>query len=114
VKLAFPNLPIFARAYDRIHAYRLLHLGVREIAIETSGSAIVLGTEVLKALGISEARAHQNAQAFQRGNENSIRELAKRFHEEDRESFIKASAQSSQQLEAMFASDPTQIGNTGV
>ncbi len=112
MKVAYPGLPIFSRAYDRLHAYRLLHLGVKEVAIETSGSALVLGTEVLKLLGMSSAQAERNAAIFQERNNNSVRELAKRFHEVDRETFIQASAQSSAQLEALFASDPAQIGQS--
>ncbi len=113
VKQAFPSLPIFSRAYDRIHAYRLLHLGVQEIAIETSGSALALGTEVLKKLGFPALRAFRNAQVFRKNNDRSIRDLARRFHEVDRETFIQASQQASQQLEAIFETDPAQLGRDG-
>ena len=109
----YPKLPIFSRAYDRIHAYRLLHLGVHEIAIETSGSALSLGVELLKTLGVSAERAFQNSLVFKKNNDHSIRELAKRFHEDDRETYIQAARQSIQQLESLFESDPTQIGKTG-
>ena len=110
VKVAFPSVPIFTRAFDRIHAYRLVHLGVKALAIETSGSALALGKEVLKTLGFSTARAERNTQVFQKQNDRSIRELAKHFHDDDRETFIQASAQASRQLEALFESDPEQIG----
>lgn len=106
VRRAYPNLPIFARAYDRIHAYRLLPMGVKEIAIETSGSSIALAMEVLKTLGFPEVQAQQKAVLFKQMNDHSIRELSKQFHEIDQEAFIQASRQMTEQLEAMFKADP--------
>lgn len=104
-----PTLPIFSRVYDRVHAYRMIHLGITEVAIETSGSALTLGMEVLKSLGMREDRAQAKAQLFQVNNQRSIRMLAKRFHEDDRETFIQASRQLSEQLEALLQSDPEQL-----
>jgi monovalent cation:proton antiporter-2 (CPA2) family protein len=105
----YPTLPIYARAFDRIHAYRLLQLGVQEIAIETSGSAVVLGTDVLQELGISKERAESKAKLFAFNNRRSIRDLAKRYHEDDMETFIQASKQMSEQLEAILKSDPEEL-----
>lgn len=79
----YPNLPLFSRVFDRVHAYRMLELGVTEISIETSGSALTLGVEVLKALGVRTERAEAKAQLFQVNNQRSIRDLAKRFHQEE-------------------------------
>jgi Kef-type K+ transport system membrane component KefB len=105
----YPKLPIFSRAYDRVHAYRLLHLGVNEIAIETSGSAMLLGIEVLKVLGVSAERSIQLGQLFYRNNQNSIHTLSKRYHLDDQETFIQASRQLAEQLEAMLKTDPEQL-----
>lgn len=109
VRKSYPKLPIFARAYDRLHAYKLLHLGVTEVSIETSGSALMLGTELLKTLGTRPERAEAKAQLFQVNNQRSIRDLAKRFQEDDRETFIQASKQMSEQLEALLRSDPEEL-----
>ena len=105
----YPELPIFSRAYDRIHAYKLLELGVKEIVIETSGSAVALGTDVLMALGMQRERAMSKGQLFDVNNRRSIRHLAKQFKEKDLEAFIQASKVSSDQLEAMFQSDPDEL-----
>jgi monovalent cation:proton antiporter-2 (CPA2) family protein len=109
VRRAYPDLPIFSRAYDRIHAYRLLHVGVKEIAIETSGSALALGAEVLRALGMPSSEVSRKADLFRRNNDRSIRELSQRFHEVDRETFIQATRQMSEQLEALLRSDPESL-----
>jgi CPA2 family monovalent cation:H+ antiporter-2 len=109
IRPMYPNLPIFSRAYDRLHAYRLLHLGVTEIAIETSGSALTLGMEILQKMGMSEDRAYAKARLFNVNNNRSIRDLAKQFHEVDQEAFIQASRQMSEQLEAMLRTDPDEL-----
>jgi monovalent cation:proton antiporter-2 (CPA2) family protein len=106
-----PDLPIFARVYDRVQAYKLLHMGVKEIAVETSGSAIVLAIEVLRAMGLDQAQAERRGHWFQTQNNQSIRDLAARFHTEDRESFIQASRQATEQLETMMKADPDKIIN---
>ena len=105
IRYQYPDLPIFARVYDRVHAYRVLHLGVTEVAIETSGSALALGTEVLKVLGMNPELAEAKSRMFYSTNQKSIRDLATRFLEEDRETFMKASKQASEQLEAVLGTD---------
>lgn len=109
IRPMYPKLKIFARVYDRLHAYRLLHLGVTEVSIETSGSALTLGMELLQSFGISEDRAFGKGRLFYINNNRSIRHLAKQFHEVDQEAFIQASRQSSEQLEAMLRSDPEEL-----
>lgn len=107
VRHNYPHLKIFSRAYDRIHAYKLLHLGVNQIAIETSGSALALGQEVMTALGMPAPLVFRKAQIFRKKNDQSIIALSKRYHEMDRENFIQASREMAQQLEAMLKSDAT-------
>lgn len=109
VRHAYPKMPIYSRAYDRIHAYKLLHLGVTEVAVETSGSALALGTEVIKQLGVRAESAEAKARLFQVNNQRSIRDLSKRFHLEDTETFIQSARQMSEQLDAMLRSDPTEL-----
>jgi monovalent cation:proton antiporter-2 (CPA2) family protein len=109
IRQRYPKLPIFARVFDRIHAYRMLHLGATEVAIETSGSALTLGTEVLKALGMRPDRAESKSRLFEVNNQRSIRDLSKRFQEDDTETFLQASRQMSEQLEALFRSDPEEL-----
>ncbi len=109
IRPLYPNLPIYTRAYDRIHAYRLLHLGVTEVMIETSGSAVFLGIEVLKKLGVRPEVAQSKAEIFHINNQRSIRDLAKRYHQDDRETFIQASKEMSEQLEALLRSDPKEM-----
>lgn len=57
VREAYPDLPIYARAYDRGHALELLSLGVHEVMRETLHSSMQLGRSVLVGLGVSEDEA---------------------------------------------------------
>jgi monovalent cation:proton antiporter-2 (CPA2) family protein len=63
-RMQFPELKILARAYDRTHAYELIHAGADFISRETFNSALVTGEEALKLLGQSEARASRLSTRF--------------------------------------------------
>ena len=54
VKMHFPNLKVLVRAYDRTHAYELIHAGADFIVRETFGSALAMGEEALKLLGANQ------------------------------------------------------------
>ena len=110
IRPMYPKLPIFCRAYDRIHAYRLIQHGVTEVTIETSGSAVIMGIDVLEVFGMKRERAFALAQLFNRNNQHSIHELAKKYHDDvDQETMIQATKQLSEQLEAIFKSDPKEL-----
>jgi len=57
VREAYPDLPIYARAYDRGHALELLKIGATEAVRETFHSSIEMGRQVLLELGIPEDEA---------------------------------------------------------
>lgn len=57
VKQNFPDLPIYVRARNRQHVYRLLDLGVEHISRETFLSALDLTKDVLIGLGESHSSA---------------------------------------------------------
>lgn len=51
IRNQWPDLPIIARAYDRMHWMALRKAGVEQVVRETYESAVTLGREALKALG---------------------------------------------------------------
>ena len=57
VREAYPDLPIYARAYDRGHALELLKLGATDVMRETLLSSIELGRLILVGLGVPEDEA---------------------------------------------------------
>jgi voltage-gated potassium channel Kch len=69
VKSQYPNLPIYARARNRIHAHRLMDLGVKAVHRETFVSALELSGDVLRGLGQSERDVRQALTMFRRLDE---------------------------------------------
>ncbi len=61
----FPRARIYARAYDRVHAYELMDLGIDGFERETFRSALALAAKVLVGLGYSAHGAQRVAKAFE-------------------------------------------------
>lgn len=64
VREHFPHVPIFARARNRLHVYRLMDLGVEAIRRETFLAALDLSREVLGGLGFSGAEVERTVTTF--------------------------------------------------
>jgi glutathione-regulated potassium-efflux system protein KefB len=60
----FPDVPVYARARNRQHVYRLLDLGVTKLRRETFLSSIELTRDLLAGLGIDEAEARRILDTF--------------------------------------------------
>jgi glutathione-regulated potassium-efflux system ancillary protein KefC len=75
-QMQFPGLKILARAYDRTHAYELIHAGVDFIARETFGSALAMGEEALKLLGHTEERARRLTASFDKHDTEGMHKLS--------------------------------------
>ena len=76
VQKHYPNLPIFARARSRRHAYELLDAGVDRVYRETLDSSIRMGSDVLEEIGFGAYQAVRAARVFRRQDEVYLRELA--------------------------------------
>ncbi|MDX2416034.1 MAG: monovalent cation:proton antiporter-2 (CPA2) family protein [Xanthomonadales bacterium] len=76
VKMQFPGLKILIRAFDRTHAYELIHAGADFIARETFGSALAMGEEALRLLGHSDERAKRLAARFDRHDTEGMYKLS--------------------------------------
>ena len=79
VRATYPDLPIYARARNRNHAYRLTDLGVRVIRRETFLSALDLTREVLRGLGLPEAEVERTVSTFRKHDERRLSEDYKHF-----------------------------------
>ena len=75
-RMQFPNLKILARAYDRTHAYELIHAGADFLSRETFGSALAMGEEALQLLGLSEGRAKRMAASFDKHDTEGMYKLS--------------------------------------
>jgi monovalent cation:proton antiporter-2 (CPA2) family protein len=99
----YPHLKILARATDRRHAYELIRHGVSVIRRETFGSALEMGVDALKMLGVRSHRAHRAAQTFRRYDEEALHDMAS--VEGDDAVVLARSRQLAQDLEQLLQSD---------
>ena len=83
-RAAFPNLTIFARAFDRRHAYELMKTPGVAVERETLESAINFARRALLKLGLSERRAARAAGLFREQDLAIFTQLAPIAGEEDR------------------------------
>jgi voltage-gated potassium channel Kch len=111
VRHEFPRVKIFARAFDRVHAYKLLNAGVTSVAIETGGSAVDLGVEVLQALGFAPFRAHRQGGFFHKRNRQTIVDMAPRFGKTEQEAWVREVRQRTETLEDLMRSEGDRHGS---
>ncbi|MBS0244480.1 MAG: glutathione-regulated potassium-efflux system protein KefB, partial [Proteobacteria bacterium] len=64
VRHHFPDVPVYARARNRQHVYRLMEQGVLQMRRETFLSAIELTRDLLTGLGIPEVEARRMTETF--------------------------------------------------
>jgi monovalent cation:proton antiporter-2 (CPA2) family protein len=74
-RMHFPELKILARAYDRRHAYELMKAGAECITRETFGSAVRMGRDALRMLGIPDDRAHRMSDTFEKHDNEGLQKL---------------------------------------
>ncbi|MBT0958729.1 cation:proton antiporter [Alphaproteobacteria bacterium KMM 3653] len=71
-----PDLHIVARAYDRMHVYRLYAAGANDIVREMFDSSLRAGRYVLENMDFSEFEANELEKSFYRLDRHAMRELA--------------------------------------
>lgn len=80
----FPHLRIMARAYDRVHAYRLYNAGVEDVVREVFGSSVDLGERALIAIGKHPYEARRAARYFKEHDEKLVRKSAPHMNDQAR------------------------------
>jgi monovalent cation:proton antiporter-2 (CPA2) family protein len=103
VQREFPNLEIFARAVDRIHARELMKRGVRHVFTETLGSSIDMSMEVMLALGFQPEHAERTARIFRKHEDKSITDTVQL--REDQPAFVSVARQHIANLEKLLRGD---------
>lgn len=102
----FPHVPIYARARNRNHSFRLMDIGVKVLHRETLQSSLGLTRDLLIDLGLSDEKADLVIRQFQRYDE----ELLHRQHAVygDEAKLIEESKQAVKDLEHLFTTDQSQ------
>jgi len=109
VRENFPDLPIYARARDRIHVHRLLDLGVTIIERETFLSALELTKQLLRGLGLKPAEVTRLITTFKRHDEKRLYDDYKIYTDQEK---MRANALSAAvELEELFTKDVQDLGD---
>ncbi len=100
----YPNLKIAANAFDHSSAWELMDLGLTNLRRETLGSALALGQDTLKLLGIDPYEAYRLMRIFRKHDHEMMPELYK-THREDQENYISTYQKHSSDLEELMSMD---------
>jgi glutathione-regulated potassium-efflux system protein KefB len=107
VRKHFPDLPVYARARDRIHVHKLMDLGVEIIERETFLSALELTHRLLRGLGLSEPEAKRLLATFKRQDEKRLYDDYKYYTDLEK---VRANARTAAvELEELFARDVEEL-----
>jgi glutathione-regulated potassium-efflux system ancillary protein KefC len=103
IKKHYPKVRIMARAFDMMHAYELMDIGVEDFERETFDSALSLGERVLVELGWHPHAARRVAKVFHRYDKKVLLNLHS-LHKQ-RNEFISGSKAAREELGRLFAVD---------
>ncbi|WP_299200943.1 cation:proton antiporter [uncultured Tateyamaria sp.] len=71
-----PDIHIIARAYDRVHVYRLYQAGANDIVREMFDGSLRAGRYALENLGLTEYEAAEAERVFYAHDRDAVRQLA--------------------------------------
>ncbi len=102
-KKHFPHLKIFARAFDRVHAYELIEAGVAGFHREVFESSVRLAEDALVALGKHPYEAHRAGMIF-KTHDRELLEIAAK-HQNDEEALVEIARKGRTEISKVLATD---------
>jgi glutathione-regulated potassium-efflux system ancillary protein KefC/glutathione-regulated potassium-efflux system protein KefB len=103
VRKNFPNLPILARARNRVHLFRLRDLDIHAVERETFLSSLETARQALVTVGLEESQAERAVAIFR---QHDVGLLEQQYAvRQDEQQFIQTSAQAAAQLQELFEAD---------
>jgi len=99
----YPQIPIYARAHNRLHCYKLLDMGVKILFRDTFYSSLKLSTEILKGLDIPPEEAERTVELFMKHDEDLL--LRQHAIYQDETALIESVVKSREELQSLFESD---------
>lgn len=103
VRRHFPDLPIVARARNRVHVHRLRDLGVGVIYRETFRTSLDLAHQALLRLGFGVAAAGRAVSLFRQHDEEQL-DVQYAIHHDEAQ-LIQSAKEAAEQLKELFESD---------
>ncbi len=99
----FPRVPIYARARNRFHCYKLLDLKVEVLYRDSYLSSLEMAREVLRGLGVARAEAERTVRMFREYDETLLKRQHAIYHDET--ALIQSAKQATDELRSLFESD---------
>jgi monovalent cation:proton antiporter-2 (CPA2) family protein len=99
----FPHLEIFARAFDRTHAYELLNAGVTHVYREVFDSSLAMAEDALVALGQHPYEAARASRLFRKHDEALMRRTAR--YAGDVDALVDISRRAQAEIERVLSGD---------
>jgi glutathione-regulated potassium-efflux system ancillary protein KefC/glutathione-regulated potassium-efflux system protein KefB len=106
VRKHFPQVPILARARNRVHLFRLRDLGVKLIWRETFSASLDIARHTLLSLGFGIAASERAVTLFKQHDEQRLD--AQYAVQHDEAQLIQTSKEAAAQLQELFESDGLQ------
>jgi glutathione-regulated potassium-efflux system ancillary protein KefC/glutathione-regulated potassium-efflux system protein KefB len=106
VRKHFPDVPILARARNRVHVFRLRDLGVKHIWRETFPASLEMAREALSSLGFDAASSDRALSLFRQHDERQID--AQYAVQHDEAQLIQSAKEAAEQLQGLFEADRAQ------
>jgi glutathione-regulated potassium-efflux system ancillary protein KefC/glutathione-regulated potassium-efflux system protein KefB len=103
VRRHFPDLPILARARNRVHLFRLRDLGIQSVYRETFPSSLEVAHQALLRVGLGIAAAQRAVALFKQHDEAQLELQHAVQHDEAQ--VIQTSQQAAAQLKELFEAD---------
>jgi len=99
----YPHVPIYARAHNRLHCYKLMDLKVEVLYRDTFFSSLMLAKDILRGLGVPTHEAERTVNLFREHDEA----LLQRQHAiyTDEHALIESVLKSREELQDLFESD---------
>jgi glutathione-regulated potassium-efflux system protein KefB len=106
VRKHFPQVPILARARNRVHLFHLRDLGVKLIWRETFSASLDMARHTLLSLGFGIAASERAVSLFKQHDEQRLE--AQYAVQHDEAQLIQTSKEAAMQLQELFESDGLQ------
>jgi glutathione-regulated potassium-efflux system protein KefB len=103
VQRHFPHVPVYARARNRQHVYRLMDLGVTKLRRETFLSSLALTRDLLEGLALDPQEARRVTDTFAAHDRRRLYEDYR--HRSDPDKLRARAMQQAEELEQLFAQD---------
>lgn len=108
----FPHLKIMARTQSWTHSFEMMDLGIEDFYREYTDSALRLGANALKDMGLRQYQIQRSLKQFRKYDDMMVRELYHSRHEH--KTMIRSGRQYMENMERLMKDDINRIGSDSI